>query len=853
MNKNMLTLTKWNFKASDETEWLPAQVPGCVHTDLLRNGKIPDPFYGTNEHDLQWIDKKDWEYETVVEIDPQLQAQAKVELVFEGLDTYADVYFNGVKVLEADNMFRSWRVDVKSLVKAAGNVIRIRFRSPIQEDLPKLEKLGYPLPASNDQSELGGLGDRKVSIFARKAPYHYGWDWGPRFVTSGIWREARIEAWSGVRLDDVFIRQDEITAASAKLTAVASIEAEQAWQGKLRVSAAGQVWEKEVQLAEGSNTVELELAIAEPKLWWCRGLGEAHLYDFQVELVRDQHTAASYQVRTGLRSVRLVRDKDERGTSFYIELNGTPVFAKGANHIPNDSFITEVTAERYRHEIASAAESNMNMLRIWGGGIYEEKVFYDLCDEYGLMVWQDFMFACSMYPGDEAFLENVRLEAEENIVRLRNHPSIVLWCGNNEIDSAWAHYDENAGWGWKKDYTHEQRERIWADYEAVFHRILPEAVASYAPGAEYWPSSPLVSLSGDKDQHANPSTTSGDIHYWGVWHNTEPFDNYNVYVGRFMSEYGFQSFPEPKTVRTYAEESDMELESKVMLAHQKNGAGNRLIKSYMEQYYHEPKDFEAFLHMSQIQQGEAMKMAIEAHRRNKPYCMGTLYWQMNDCWPVASWAGMDYLGRWKALQYVAKRSFRDVSLSVDSREQEVRVHLVSDVNEPVRGTLRVQLFDFDGKELYASEHPVDAEAQASFVAFRAAEDQLLQGHDPSRVVLLAQLLQEDDVLDSKTHYFVNDKALRLQRPSIRISEVDGSGGTAFVLESAVLARHVWLSQEEEGFYSDNFLDLIPGIPVTVSFNRRNAAGETPFVTGRPGQVEVRSMADCIDPAAVVSV
>ena len=318
MNKNILTLTKWNFKASDETEWLPAQVPGCVHTDLLRNGKIPDPFYGTNEHDLQWIDKKDWEYETVVEIDPQLQSQAKVELVFEGLDTYADVYFNGVKVLEADNMFRSWRVDVKSLVKADGNAIRIRFRSPIQEDLPKLEKLGYPLPASNDQSELGGLGDRKVSIFARKAPYHYGWDWGPRFVTSGIWREARIEAWSEVRLDDVFIRQDEITAVSAQLTAVASIEAEQAWQGKLRVSAAGQVWEKEVQLAEGSNTVELELAIAEPKLWWCRGLGEAHLYDFQVELVRDQHTAASYRVRTGLRSVRLVRDKDERGTSFYI-------------------------------------------------------------------------------------------------------------------------------------------------------------------------------------------------------------------------------------------------------------------------------------------------------------------------------------------------------------------------------------------------------------------------------------------------------------------------------------------------------------------------------------------------------
>lgn len=697
MNFNVMTLNQWKFKACDESEWLPAQVPGCVHTDLLKNGIIPDPFYGTNEHDLQWIDKKDWEYETSFDVDSNLNAQSRIELVFDGLDTYADVYVNGAKVLSADNMFRSWRIDVKSQLKDSGNVIKIRFRSPIQEDLPKLEKLGYPLPASNDQSEVGGMGEQKVSIFARKAPYHYGWDWGPRFVTSGIWREARIEAWSEVRLDDVFIRQDEVTAELARVTAVATIAAEHAWQGVFRVSAGGQTWEQDVRLEEGRHSVELSLELAEPKLWWCRGLGEAHLYSFHAELAEAERTVSEKKVRSGLRSVKLVREQDSRGTSFYIELNGTPVFAKGANHIPNDSFITEVTAERYRHEIASAAESNMNMLRVWGGGIYEEDVFYDLCDEYGLMVWQDFMFACSMYPGDEAFLENVRLEAEENLVRLRNHPSIVLWCGNNEIDSAWAHYEEKGGWGWKQDYTEELREKIWSDYEKVFHEILPEVVTDYAPGAEYWPSSPLVSLSHDKEQHANPSTTSGDIHYWGVWHNTEPFDNYNVYVGRFMSEYGFQSFPEPKTVRTYAEDRDMELESKVMLAHQKNGAGNRLIKSYMDQYYNEPKDFEAFLYMSQIQQAEAMKTAIEAHRRNKPYCMGTLYWQMNDCWPVASWAGMDYLGRWKALQYVAKRCFRDVSLSIESKEQEIRVHLVSDISEAVQGTLKVQLFDFNGK------------------------------------------------------------------------------------------------------------------------------------------------------------
>lgn len=852
MNDHSMTLNQWKFKAYDESEWLPAQVPGCVHTDLLKNGKIPDPFYGTNEHDLQWIDKKDWEYVTTFDLDPHLSAHSRMDLVFDGLDTYADVFVNGTKMLSADNMFRSWRIDVKSQLKDTGNVILIRFRSPIQEDLPKLEQLGYSLPATNDQSELGGLGDQKVSIFARKAPYHYGWDWGPRFVTSGIWREVRMEAWSEVRIDDLFIRQDEITVEQAKVTAVASIEAVQAWQGVLRVKVDGQVWEKEVNLSEGRQSVELELVLTAPKLWWSRGLGEANRYDFQAELVKAERKAAEKRVRTGLRTVKLVREKDERGTSFYIELNGTPVFAKGANHIPNDSFITEVTVERYRHEIASAAESNMNMLRVWGGGIYEQDVFYELCDEYGMMVWQDFMFACSMYPGDEAFLENVRLEAEENLVRLRNHPSIVLWCGNNEIDTAWSHYDENGGWGWKQDYSEELREKIWSDYETIFHEILPEAVTDYAPGAEYWPSSPLASLSHDKEQHAHASTTSGDIHYWGVWHNTEPFDHYNVHVGRFMSEHGFQSFPEPRTVRTYAEDSDMELESQVMLAHQKNGAGNRLIKTYMDQYYNEPKDFEAFLHMSQIQQAEAMRTAIEAHRRNKPYCMGTLYWQMNDCWPVASWAGMDYLGRWKALQYVVKRSFRDVSLSIESREQEIRIHLVSDILEKIQGSLKVQLFDFNGKELYVNEQPIHAEEQASLVVFRTLADELLGGHDASQVVLLAQLLSDGDVVDSKTFYFVNDKDLRLHHPTISVKEVEGSSGTTFVLESNVLARHVWLSAEVEGFYSDNDFDLIPGIPVTVSFSRRDN-GEQAFVPDKPGQFEVRSMADCIDPAMVLTV
>lgn len=836
-------LNDWKFKAVEEKEWLPAVVPGCVHTDLLRNGIIADPFYGTNEHDLQWIDKLDWEYQAAFDVEEQLLSASKLALVFDGLDTYADVYVNDTHVLSADNMFRSWRADIKPLAKAKGNTLRIRFRSPIQEDLPKLEKLGYSLPASNDQSDVGGLGDKKVSIFARKAPYHYGWDWGPRFVTSGIWREVRLEGWSDARVTDLFMKQEKVTAEEAQLSALVEIEAEADFEGVIRLQTGDLSWEQEVSLTPGFNTIRIDAKIAEPKLWWSRGLGEAHLYTFTVELMRDGEAVSSKSVRTGLRSVRLVREKDAKGASFYFELNGVPVFAKGANHIPNDSFITEVTDNRYRHEIFAAVESNMNMLRVWGGGIYEQPIFYELCDENGIMVWQDFMFACSMYPGDEAFLRSVQLEAEENVKRLRNHPSIVLWCGNNEIDTAWSHYSENMGWGWKQQYSPELREKLWADYQKIFHHILADAVEAYAPGTDYWPSSPLVSLTGDVNQHSHPLTAEGDIHYWGVWHAVEPFENYNVKIGRFMSEYGFQSFPEYATVRTFAEEEDMALESKVMLAHQKNGNGNRLIKEYMDMYMSQPKDFPSFLYMSQVLQAEAMKMAIEAHRRKMPYCMGSLYWQMNDCWPVASWAGMDYYGKWKALQYYTRNSFRDTMISIErSDEGVVQIFAVTDALEPLQGTVRARLYDFEGVMLKEQSAAVSCEGNSSTVVLALNEQEWLEGRDATSVVLVSELIQNDELLDCKFFYFVKTKELQLEASSVTVAEVEGSGGTRFTVTADRLAKQVWLTSEQEGIFSDNFFDLVPGEVKTVEFRRR-AEG---LASGQPapaGKVEARSMVD----------
>lgn len=843
MSHTML-VNGWKFKSVKDEQWLPAKVPGCVHSDLLHNERIPNPFYGTNEHDLQWIDKIDWEYETTFSLSEEQLKEEKQELNFKGLDTYADVYLNEKLILSANNMFRIWRVDVTSKLVAGENKLRILFRSPIHEDLPKLEALGYPLPASNDQSELGGLGDKRVSIFARKAPYHYGWDWGPRFVTSGIWRDIELVSWSGVIVRDIYIDQQHVSSVQANVVAKVTIEATAAGLAQLSLRADQMNWKGEVNVEAGEQVITVPVQIEQPKLWWSNGLGEPHRYQFEadVQVISDTVTySASATVKTGLRSIRLVRDRDAEGTgaTFHFELNGVPVFAKGANHIPNDSFITEVTEERYRHEILSAVEGNMNMLRIWGGGIYEPDVFYELCDEHGIMVWQDFMFACSMYPGDETFLQNVRAEAIDNVKRLRNHPSIVLWCGNNEIDSAWAHYDETGGWGWKKDYTLEQRDKIWGDYLKIFHEILPEVVSELHATVDYWPSSPLVSVSNSIEQHAHPLTNEGDIHYWGVWHNVEPFENYQIKLGRFMSEYGFQSFPEYRTVRSFAEEEDLAIDSKVMKAHQKNGDGNRLIKEYMDIYMHQPVDFKGFLYLSQVLQADAMKMAIEAHRRKMPYCMGSLYWQMNDCWPVASWAGIDYYGRWKALNYYARRSFADILLSAQEEQGNLDIYLVSDHLQAYDGKLHVKLLHVTGAVLLVEELAVTLPVHTSQVVKSYSVEQLLAGHKKNEVFVFAEWIGTEGQSSAMTYYFVKNQNLVLPQPTISLTERVEDGATIVTLQSDFLAKQVVITSEIDGVWSDNYFDLLPNEPRTFTFQSLDRSSQF------AGKVAVHSMVDYV--------
>ncbi|WP_245630327.1 beta-mannosidase [Amphibacillus sediminis] len=817
---NQKVLTDWQYRQYKKGDWLEANVPSSVHTDLRANKMIPDPFSGTNEKQLQWIDKVDWEYQTTVFIEREMLEHDQVEIIFQGLDTYATVYVNGSSVIEANNMFRQWRKDIKPFLHEGANHIRVHFRSPIQEDLPKLEALGYPLPASNDDSELGGLGDKKVSVFARKAPYHYGWDWGPRFVTSGIWKEVQLVGWSEPKLSDFYINQQFISPERAELVALVEIEANQAWQGVLEIEADNQFWGKEVKLVKGLNKVNLDLVIEQPRLWWCHTMGKPYLYQFSARLKQDETIINEDSITVGLRKIRLVRDQDQQGNTFYFELNDQPLFAKGANHIPNDSFITEVTDERYQYEIKSALAANMNMLRVWGGGIYESESFYRLCDEHGILVWQDFMFACSLYPGDSDFLANIEQEAIDAIKRLRRHPSIVLWCGNNEIDSAWAHYIEDAGWGWKQDYDQETREKLWADYRRIFHDILARVVACYAPNEPYWPSSPLADLTDDHRQHAVKVSGQGDVHYWDVWHGKKPFEDYHTHVGRFMSEYGFQSFPELKTVRSFAEEADFAIESDTMLHHQKNGAGNRLIKAYMDMYLPEPKDFPSFLYMSQLLQAEGIKAAIEAHRRSKPYCMGTLYWQMNDCWPVASWSSIDYYGRWKALHYFVKKSYQETILSFVAQDDQLYLYAISDKRMEQSGYLSVSLQDFSGVTLWRKELKLDIPADTSMLVSEFDKHALIGDRDLTTLVFSADLIIDDVAVDHKLHYFVPTKELQL--PPVKITVTPTDRPFTFEVKANAFAKNIYLETNMAGYFSDNYFDLLANEVKTVQFFPRFA-------------------------------
>jgi len=792
----------WQFREVGKTDWYNATVPGCVHTDLLANKLIDDPFYRDNEKKQQWIDKKDWEYRTTFRVTAQTLARENVELVFEGLDTYAGVYLNEQLVLKADNMFRTWRVNAKPALKTGENTLRIVFRSPLNEILPVMAKLKYQLPAPNDQGE-------KTSPYTRKAPYHYGWDWGPRFVTSGVWRPVSLESWDHARVNDLQVIVKKISADVAELSANVEVEASAAGAATIELEnltdkvVAGK---QQIKLEAGTNQITFNFTVTNPKLWWPNGLGAQPLYSFRARsLVNGQVTGVRI-TRTGLRTLELRQQRDEAGQSFMFVINGIPVFAKGGNWIPADSFPTRITKDKYRFLLQSVRDTNMNMLRVWGGGIYEADEFYELCDEMGILVWQDFMFACSMYPANQEFLDSVRAEAIDNVKRLRNHPSIVLWAGNNEVETAWRN------WGWRQNLPAS----VWDDYLKIFHGVLQEVTAQFDPSRTYWPSSPHGGLDDDPQ-----SLRSGDVHFWQVWHAAEPFSDYEKQTPRFMSEYGFQSFPNIETVRSYTVPSDRDIESPIMLAHQRHPRGNQLVREYMLRDYAQPKDFESFLYVSQVLQAEGIRIGAEHLRRIMPHNMGSLYWQINDCWPVASWSSIDYYGRWKALQYYARRFYSDLLISPTSQNGYLKLFLVSDRPQAVSAKIKVSLMSLDGATLKSFVRDVEVAPLTSRSYFDLRVAELLEGTDPKNVVVYCELLVNDKTVSSHDYFFAPFKELRFSKPTITSDVVRTGNGFSIKISSDKFAKAVYLAvPEHDGFFSDNYFNLAPGREMTVEFHSR---------------------------------
>lgn len=811
----------WKFRQARLTNWYPATVPGVVHTDLLQNKIIEDPFFRLNERGLQWIDKEDWVYETCFTLAADMMRKENMELVFEGLDTYADVYLNDECILKADNMFRRWSIPVRQYIREENNILKVYFHSPVKIDVPKWDALPYQYPASNDQSENGGLFNKKISIFARKAGYHYGWDWGPRLVTSGIWRPVYIRAWSDLRINDVFIEQKEVGAGRAVIAGHVELDADKDMNGVLVTitdEVTGRVLgEWQADLKRGTNRVTVDFVLHKPKLWWSNGLGEPFLYRFRTDIIAGGELLDSKTERVGIRSLKVVHQPDKDGHTFYIELNGRPVFAKGANYIPSDNFLPRVTPENYKRTILDAAGVNMNMLRVWGGGIYENDVFYDLCDEYGIMIWQDFMFACSMYPAEGALLDNIHQEAVDNVKRLRNHACIALWCGNNECQDAWL------GWGWKCEIERQNKEyadKIWAQYRQQYHVTLPGVVKEYAPGTFYWPSSPFAF------EREMSGTTDGDRHYWSVWHGKAPISDYDSEKSRFFSEYGFQSFPEFESVKRYAPyPEDWDIRSEVMMSHQRGGDhANGLIETYLLNEYKKPRDFRAFLYMNHVLQGDAIKTAIESHRRQMPYNMGTLFWQHNDCWPVASWASRDYYGRWKAQHYYVRKAYDDILISPVVEGDDLKVYAVSDRLENTSGRLQLQVCQFDGTVVHHWGKSVGISGNDSRVCFSAPLAKLLEGADRGTVYVRVDYTDKSGRVYHNNYCLGKQKDMDYPKVDLQTEVRSIEGGYEVTVSADKFARAVCLSvADNESVYSDNYFDVQPKSSVQVQVRTRLSA------------------------------
>jgi beta-mannosidase len=833
----------WEFRRVGEEQWRAVSVPGSVHTDLLAHGLIPDPYHRLAECELQWIENTDWEYQCYVDHPFGEKNNDPIYLSFKGLDTYVSVFLNGQLILEADNMFKAWDLPVHELLKPKQNHLYLYFHAAVKKGLTRMEAYEYLVPAHNEQTFL----HQRTSVHTRKAPYHFGWDWGPRLVGAGIWRPVSLVTWQKARITEVCLQIQSITAEKARYQLAVESEFEQAETYQLRLFLSDELQNEYAFAVEsGKKKVQLPLHIERPRLWWPKGWGEAHLYELKVQLWQDDVLLDEQKQRFGVRTLALIQEPDDEGRSFYFQVNGKALFIKGANYIPGDFFNHRVGEEQYQEAVSAARDANMNMLRVWGGAVYEDDRFYELCDENGILVWQDFMFACAMNPGDEAFLQSVAEEAEYNIKRLRHHPCLALWCGNNENLNGWHE------WEWPQIYRlrPEDEMDLWQGYHRLFHEILPALVRQYDPERAYWPTSPAAGI------NLLSNAQSGDEHDWRVWFQSAPFADYQRETARFVSEYGFQSFPERKSMAGFSQPEDWQVDLRTaVLAHRQRsriGArgvdfdGNDQILDYARKYYPAPRDFDSLLHISQMLQALALKYAIEGHRSQKPRTMGSMYWQINDCWPTISWSTMDYYGRWKAAHFLVKRAYAEKVLLFRERGKELFLYANTDGLDPVsmRGSWR--LMTFDGEILWQAEFANTLQSNENRLLDSVEKNVLLAGKKEAELVLFAEAETDQGETIQNHFFFCSPLKMKLSLPRINIQCKRKKEVIHLTLETDTLVKDLWLDWAEiAGRFTDNAFDLLPKMPYRLQFVPKE---EISFSESElEAKLKIRSLLDSAQP------
>lgn len=781
-----------------------APLPGNVFIHLWQHGQIAEPFAHDHEQANKHIETKDYSYSCRFSLSPQLLQQDYITISFYGLDTYASITLNGHQLLQSQNMFRSYTIDAKRWLKRHNQLV-IHFRSATAAAEPLFDAYPLPLPADNDRHH------KATSVFTRKAPYQYGWDWGPRYVGQGVWQPIVLRAQQGLRVLKHRLWQQALSADNtAEVGIQMQLHSPLAQEVQLRIFSHDSLClQQAISLQAGHNSLQQHFNMPHITRWQPNGTGTARLYNFSIQLLSSTDTLWHKTQSLGFRDIELRQPQDSIGQAFTFYVNGQAVYAKGANYIPQDIFPSQVQPQQYRRLLSQAQQAHFNMIRVWGGGIYEQDLFYRLCDSLGLMVWQDFMFACSLYPADSLFRQEVSAEAQEQIERLRDHACLALWCGNNEINELWHN------WGYQKKYGYSAADSawLWHNYQSIFQLLLPQLVHSYDSNSSYLESSPVWGWGHQE------SMTDGDSHYWGVWWGQQDFEVYARKLPRFASEFGFQSLPALSTILRFTDSSQLSLYSPDLQAHQKSSIGNKTIMDYMLRYFPAPQSFEAMIYISQLTQAYGLHIALSAQRHASPRCMGSLFWQLNDCWPALSWSAIDYYGQQKALYYTAKHDFSSLLIRSQMNEKGIETSVASDSGHKVKAVLHTQLLSIGGDTLYSLQQQIEVGAHSANT-YQSLPYHRLPSIDSSQHYIHCQLTQGNTLLAEDYHFLALPKHLQLPATSIHITA--GQQPNTFVVENngQHLAYAVYLSSDMLGNFSNNFFHLPAGQKKLIHFTAK---------------------------------